>query len=48
MKVPFCFSKKNARLSELSLSFKLSHHQFITSVDVAEVNYTCPRFTYVH
>ena len=25
------------RLSELSLSLKLSHHQFITSVGVAEV-----------
>ena len=28
---------QNTRLSESPLSFKLSHHQFITSVDVAEV-----------
>ena len=33
--VAFCL--QNACLSRLSLSLKLSHHQFITSVGVAEV-----------
>ena len=34
---PCRYAIRKCRLSELSLSLKLSHHQFITSVDVAEV-----------